>query len=225
VVERFVPKVVGGSGDDGGIANVGDEAGRWQRDQANSEHYESNAFHSAVMCGMGVLHKYWDPSANDGAGQIRDEDVPLFEMLWPSRAREINLSDRRWHARGKWVDVEEAESVWGSNPALRKKFRKYRKERDQSGKLLGPFPDLATKGIRRGSAPGFGWTQLRAGVWINQATAEIFVVEAEWKEIEYVWRATIPKRFREWYEFVVAGTPLEFPQRPAEDGREPPRSE
>lgn len=222
MVERFVPKVLGRSGDDGGVANVIDEACRWQRDEANSEHYESNAFHSAVMCGFGVLHKYWDPSANDGAGMIRDEDVPLSEMLWPSRAREINLSDRRWHARGKWVDVEEAESIWGSNPILRKKFRKYRKERDMQGRMIGPFPDINTKGLRRSTNQGFGWTSLRGGVWMNQATAEVMVVEVEWKELEYVWRASIPVRFREWYEFMAAGVPIEFPQPPAEDGTEQP---
>lgn len=227
MVERFVPKVIGRSGEDHGIANVVDEACRWQRQYSGSEHYESMAFRSAVMCGYGVAHKYWDPSDNDGAGAIKDEDVPLCEMLWPQRARDMNLLDRRWHMRGKWVDVEEAESLWGSvSPALRKKFKKYRRDRTlrdaDIGDTGGASKDDEITGYGRGrgnmgSSGGFGWQGVRAGTWLNNAKDEVFVIETEWKELEYVWRAAIPTRFYEWYNFVAFDQPMIFPQPPTQD--------
>ena len=96
MVARLVPKVFGRNKADEGVANILDEMCRWQRDSAGSEHYESMAFRSATMCGYGVAHKFWDPVAQNGDGMIRDEDVPLCEMLWPARARP---ADRRCRSR------------------------------------------------------------------------------------------------------------------------------
>src|SRR5688572_7031166 len=83
IVERFVPKINARSDGDEGIADVLDEACKWQRQLAMSEHFESSAMRSTVIGGYGWVHKYFDPSKENGDGLIIDEDVPIWEMLWP----------------------------------------------------------------------------------------------------------------------------------------------
>lgn len=208
VVSRLVPKVFGRSREDAGVAGVLDEACRWQRQTALSEHYESMAFRSAIVSGYGCAHKFWDPSAQDGRGQIRDEDVPLCEMLWPARSREMNLSDRRWHIRGRWVTVEEADEMWGSsNRKVRNALRGAKARAD------GAIPDTsANQGDKMNRARGghsWGWEYVRHGKYLSLASDEVFVIEYEWNEVEYVWKAAVPVKFFDWIAFINGGQPIE----------------
>lgn len=213
MVERFVPKVFGSSGGDAGIANVLEEACRWQRKLSHSEHFESMAFRSAAIGGYGWMHKYWNPTASDGEGQICDEDVPIWEMLWPSRARQPNLVDRRWHIRGKWMDMDLIEALFGdTSPAANKLVKAWKND-----KKHGVLVDTETS-LQLGKADiTLGWEAIRAGQWINKAKEEVFVVEVEWLEIEPTFKVVVPVRMDEWIQF-TNGMPIEIP---GEEGEEP----
>ena len=210
MVSRMVPKVFGRNLADEGVANVLDESCRWQRQYSDSEHYESMAFRSAAMCGYGVAHKYWDPVANDGEGQVVDKDVPLCEMLWPSRARDMNLSDRRWHIHGRWVDIDLADEIWGTtDKRISRMLGKAKKDAKLERDGIIDTSDLG-KSESSPASPGWSWSYVRSGKYMNLAKEEVFVGEFEWQEAEYRFRAAVPKRFYEWVAFLNGGGPLEM---------------
>jgi len=215
MVSRLVPKVFGRGSADEGVANVLDEACRWQRQASGSEHYESMAFRSAAMSGYGCVKKFWDPVANNGDGLIRDEDVPTWEMLWPARARETNLSDRRWHIRGKWVDFDEADEIWGGTNRQVRNMLRGKAAMAANGIGDSTIPNTSELGAGSASggmgAMGWGWGAANTGNFLNLAKKEVFVVEHEWAETEYLWRAAVPVRFYEWVAFHEAGQPLVVP--------------
>lgn len=218
MVARLVPKVFGRSRADDGPANILDEVCRWQRQGSDSEHFESMAFRSAAMCGYGVAHKYWDPIANNGEGQIRDRDVPLVEMLWPARAREMNLSDRRWHINGKWVDVDVAEEMWGSESrSIASMFKKIKVQRQVKDPIVST-EDL-NENTQAPSSTGWSWGYVRRNQFVNLSKNEIFVIEHEWLEEEFKFRAAVPKRFRDWVSFVSGGGPLEVESQDPQTGQ------
>jgi len=218
IVERFMPKVFGRNANDAGIAGVLDEASKWQRQMSASEHLESMAFRSATMCGYGWMHKYWDPTANNGRGLIKDEDVPVWEMLWPSRSRQMNLIDRQWHVRGRWIDVDQAESLWGTASAKAKKA--FKTWQSSGSKAAGALTDTNMPDYIPTNDVSFGWESVRTGKWINKASRELFVCEAEWMETQYMWRCAIPVRFAEWEAFVLGGMPLAVPYQDPETGEQ-----
>lgn len=207
IVERFVPKVFGREKADAGIANVLDEMCRWQRDQSMSEQLESGAIRSTVISGIGWMHKYWDQSKLDGDGMIVDEDVPVWEMLWPARARRINLSDRRWHIRGKWVTVDEAKARWSDvSVSAAKKFENIEFKMNQKA----DSPITTDTSLAIGQAPtssAFGWGTVQTGDWMNIAEREVFVIEAEWIEPVVSYKVAMPTRFSEWEAFVAGAMP------------------
>lgn len=209
IVERFIPKVFGRSDADSGIANVLDEACKWQRQNSMSEHLESATVRSTVVGGYGWIHKYWDQSKNNGDGMIVDEDVPAWEMLWPARARMMNLSDRRWHVRGKWIGIDEAKARWSH---LSRKAASMFKQIDNTVAVAATnsFPDTTTEIRNTASASVFGWGSLQNGSWINTAEREVFVLEAEWLEPQTVFKAAIPARFNEWEQFVNTRTQIQI---------------
>lgn len=211
-VERLAPKILPRESEDNGIATLGDEICRWQRQMAQSEHYESQAFFQAVASGIGVIHLYWDATANDGRGQIRTEDVPIHECYWPARAREMSMTDRRWWMRGRWVNLDEAEAAFGlSSSRMRKKFKQLR-TRSMTARASADMSALGEgAGTQIVGTPGFGWQMVKAGDWVNSAAEEVFVVEFEWREIEYAYRAVVPNRWAEWYAFEVGRVPIRMP--------------
>lgn len=218
IVERFMPKVFGRSATDMGIANVLDEASKWQRMASSSEQMESMAFRSATISGIGWMHKFFDPTAANGDGLIKDEDVPVWEMLWPSRSRQMNLLDRNWHVRGRWIDVDQAEALWGDTNATTRKAFKAWSATDKSG--FGVLVDTNQPQIVPTSDVSFGWESVRAGRWINKANREVFVCEAEWLDTVYKWKCAVPVRLSEWEAFITGGIPLNMSKQNPETGEE-----
>lgn len=199
IMDRIVPRAYGRSREDAGVAQVMDEMMRWQRDMSETEHEESMAFRSTCTSGYGVMHKWWDEMALDGNGMIRDEDVPVWYMLWDSKARKQNVVDRRWHISGKYVPLSEARDAFGdSGKMARGLFKKY----DHSDMFSldkdpysGPSP----------SAGRWGWADIAAGAWYMRAEQELFIMEYEWKESKKVWKVSYPSRLDEASGFVSGG--------------------
>ena len=95
IMDRIQPRVYGRGKEDNGFAQVLDSACNWQRDVSETEHEETMAFRNCVTSGYGVMHKWWDAAPMDGKGIARDEEIPIWYMLWDSRARKQNLVDRK----------------------------------------------------------------------------------------------------------------------------------
>lgn len=206
MVERLVPKATGRSREDNGAAQVLDEAARWQRQMAGSEHFESMAFRSATIGGYGCMHKFWDPTSYGGDGMIRDEDVPIWEMLWPVRAREMNLTDRRWHVRGRWLDLETIDALYGDdNREVRRLVKDFRVAGAKAKGAMDVMPDPVQGRSAFGGQAGT-WLGVQGGTWFNSATEEACMLEAEWREAETFFRAAIPARMAEWASFISGGT-------------------
>lgn len=184
ITERYVPKVYGRSREDQPIAESYDEFLRWQRDRADAAAEESAAFRAMVMSGYSCLHKYWDPLEENGEGLITEEEVPIWEMLWDSRASKANLADRRWHIAGRWVSRKEAELEFSDlSVGSRRLFSRLAGAKDS---------EETTK-----SHGGKTWASVVAGNWYSRADDELFIVEAEWRDVIQERKAAIPVRFDE----------------------------
>lgn len=198
ITERYVPKVYGRDRGDSKVASALDEVLRWQRDRGDVEHYDSMAFRDLVGSGYGCVHTYYDELEDDGNGAVRVEVVPVWEMVWDSRAREQNLADRRWHMRGRWVsriEIEEefAEAI-SRNREIKRKLAS-----------LGADEDEFSYFQQAGSSSGgrWPWDTIAAGRWYNRADDEVFVIEAEWKDVVTDFRAAVPVRMWDWIDLHV----------------------
>lgn len=204
ITDRFEPRVFGRSGADNGISTVLDQASRWQRDMSECEHEESAAFRNAVASGYGVMHKYFDTGMWDGEGKIKDEEIPIWHMLWPARSRQSNLVDRRWHVYGKAMTFSEADYIFGDiSPASKKFFKKLRKQKD----IFDDTNKNTLVEAKKNTFGGLSWSQIRGGKWFNLAEEEVFVVESEWIEPKTIWRAAIPVRFAELWSLYITEVP------------------
>lgn len=192
IMNRIVPKIFGRSEEDHSVAEVLDLANEWQRNMAETEHEESNAFRWACASGYGVLHKYWDSLALDGDGMIKDEEIPVWYMLWDPMSRKQNLVDRKWHICGKYVDYEEAKEVFGD---ISKQSKRAFKDMDKIR-----FTGLEDMEDRVASGYSGSWGQIRDNKWLSLSGKEIFVIEAEWVEVKGFWKVAVPYRMQEFSE-------------------------
>jgi len=196
IMDRIVPRAYGRSTEDNAIAEAMDEAMRWQRDVSETEHEESMAFRNCATSGYGVMHKWWDEMALDGAGMIRDEEIPIWYMLWDSRSRKQNLVDRRWHVCGKYVPISEAKELFGTvSKEAKALFRKLESE-NMFSRDKDPYVGPNVSGGR------WGWSDVASGQWFLRQEQELFIVEYEWKESKRVWKASVPVRMDEAAAFV-----------------------
>lgn len=195
IMDRIVPSVHGRTPDDNGVAESFNEACRWQRDMSETEHEESMAFRQCVASGYGVMHKYWSESALDGFGMIADEELPLWYMLVDPTARKQNLTDRRWHACGKYVPVKDLDEWYGSTSTKNSAFLK----KIASGSALSQSGSNST---HSGNLMSWGWGDISAGRWFRQKEQEIFIVEYEWLEKKNVYKVAYPEQLDQIMEMV-----------------------
>jgi len=191
IMDRIVPKILSRKEEDNALAEALDMACQWQREKAETEHEESTAFRRCVMSGLGVMHKHWDPLASDGDGMIADEEVPIWYMLWDPRARKQNLVDRKWHISGKYVDFVEAKEEFGE-------LSKEAKRVFQRLATNAAFDiDQGYDATRGGSPVGASgtWGQILGNRWLSTSAQEIFLIEAEWKEVVNYYKVAYPVLF------------------------------
>lgn len=186
IMNRYVSKVYPRSREDQGWADGQDEFLRWQRDMAEVEHEESMSFRSNITSGYAAIHTYYDPLEDDGRGLIMVEEIPIWGLLWDSRARKQNITDRRWHMHGKYVSMAEAEEEYGDvSPAAKKLFKKL-----QSNKKSLFDEDVSQNADH---VPGrWGWDSIAGGRWYNRAEEELFIVESEWRDVKIRYKAAVP---------------------------------
>lgn len=189
IMGRLIPKVFARGRGDEDVAELLDGGNQWQRDLSETEHEESIAFRKTCASGYGVMHKWFDPVALDGDGMIRDEETPIWSMLWDPMSRKQNLVDRRWHMSGKYVNLEDAEATFGvDNKVIKSKLSRLRNS------MLGRDKDHYS-GDEGVSGLGGTWSQIRQDKWMSMTGKEVFIVEAEWKEIQSYYRVAYPVNF------------------------------
>lgn len=192
IMDRIVPKVFGMSEEDHGVAEILDLADKWQRGLAETEHEESMAFRMSSSVGYGVMHKWWDQLAMDGEGMVRDEELPIWYMLWDPSSRKQNLVDRKWHICGKYVDYEEAKEVFGDvSKEAKKRFKDIDKFR-----LAGLDDDWNANASSPASTGT--WGQILGNRWLSKTGREVFIAEAEWREVNSYWKVAVPVRLQDY---------------------------
>jgi hypothetical protein len=111
VTNRFETRFIPRTQEDEMFNEAMTETVRYIRQRADVEHEESAAFMDAAICGVGCL-EFWKDYSEDISGMDRVDRVPTMDMLWDPSAKKMNLSDRRWDIRGKWIPLEEAKVRW-----------------------------------------------------------------------------------------------------------------
>ncbi|TJZ85825.1 hypothetical protein [Paracoccus hibiscisoli] len=97
---------------------------RHVRDVNHSNHHVSLAFADAVKAGIGWL----ETGEGDPAEGVRvfDRREPWANMLWDSRAQEMDLSDCRYVTRMKWLDLDIAAALFPKRIGILEKSRENR---------------------------------------------------------------------------------------------------
>lgn len=190
IMERIVPKVFGRDPEDNAIAEVLDAATQWQRSVAETEHEESMAFRNSCASGYGVMHKWWDPVAYDGDGCIRDEEVPIWYMLWDPSSRKQNLVDRRYHMCGKFIDIKVAEAMFGDlSKEAKRKFKDLK---------MTPFEGAEQEHVEEKNFGMGSWGQILGNRWLSHTGKEVFMIESEWKDVSVFYRVAVPVGIGDW---------------------------
>jgi hypothetical protein len=90
-------------------------ASDWMADQCDAEDEQSEAFESAVICGMGWTEARMDYD-EDPQGKYVEVEIDPFEMLWDCKATKKNLSDSRRRTRVRNVSITEARAMFPGVP-------------------------------------------------------------------------------------------------------------
>lgn len=193
IVERFRPKVFPRRKEAAAWAQINDEMLRWQRDESESEHEETLAFREMAITGYGVVHKYFNELEGDGEGRVMDEQIPVWEMIWDPAARKSNLVDRRWHMRGKYIPMDEFLSEWGDSEE--KEASELVKRLTYDNGMLGGRSSVEATDADSRSPRRWSWGSIAQHIRAhNPLDDEVFVVEYEWRERVFAWKAAMPRQ-------------------------------
>jgi hypothetical protein len=158
-------------------------AALWFRDQADADDNESEAFRDTITCGMGWTETRIDHSDNPD-GDMVDDRIDPFEMVWDYNARKQNLVDasRVWRVRK--LPIREAREFVKSVAG-----KEYDDDQLHAGWAEGGIFDKASD--PHVSEPVRDRTQGRFADSTGELT-EAIIVHCQWIEREDVWRVPIP---------------------------------
>jgi hypothetical protein len=88
-------------------------AAMWFRDQADADDNDSEAFRDTITCGMGWTETRLDYEDNPD-GELTDDRIDPFEMVWDYNARKNNLIDSTRFWRVRCMPIEEARAFAAS---------------------------------------------------------------------------------------------------------------
>lgn len=83
---------------------------KYLSDSNNTDFAFSQAFASAVKCGIGFMESGWQ--AEDEGEPVYDRVESWRNMLWDSFAQNFDLTDARYMARTRWSDIDTAVSMF-----------------------------------------------------------------------------------------------------------------
>lgn len=175
ITGRYQPKAYPATEEDSGWNDVVNEYVRHERTAGGAEVEESDAFLDLQHQPAAWVVLKTDLGRNGRAPRTTWETVPIWEMMWDSRARKPNLADREWHCRGKWIPMDTAKRLF---PESKAKLQALVGEGD-------PTKTGYDGESERSSRQAYAY--LEASDWrspIRLDTDEVFVVELEWKQVE-----------------------------------------
>lgn len=97
--------------EDSQLAELWTNAARWVRDECGAEDEESDAFRDCLITGMGWTITRMDYTENKDGMPVIDRDDPM-EMCWDPASTKPGLADRRFHAKGVWMDDDLVAIKW-----------------------------------------------------------------------------------------------------------------
>ena len=104
---RYFPRTLG----DAEMNEVLTKGAEWFRDQAGAEEEDSQAFHDALVCGLGWTETLLD-FEEDADGQPSMQRINPLEMCWDGSAERRGLTDARRFARVRKIPLEEARELF-----------------------------------------------------------------------------------------------------------------
>ena len=86
-------------------------AAKWAREGCDAEDEESDAFRDMLTCGMGWIETRvsFDESPE---GKLVIERIDPLDARWDPTSTKKSLSDTRWRARLKRMDIEDVRRIW-----------------------------------------------------------------------------------------------------------------
>lgn len=180
---RYIPRVNGPpeAGGDTAITDLYTSASRWFRDRADADDNDSEAFRDTITGGMGWTETRLDYEDNP-EGDLKDDRIDPFEMVWDCAARKLNLIDanRVWRVRKVPLDValSFAEGLGIDSPTGEDLNAEW--ALDATNDSASPHVSESVRDRTRSTRGPDG-----------QLT-EIVIVHCQWVERETVWNIRIP---------------------------------
>lgn len=100
--------------DGNGLADLGNDAFKWVRDNCDAEDEDSETFRDAVICGLGFSEIRMDYEESP-EGDIKITRLDPCEIYYDPSSRKKNLVDRRWICHKTYMTIDEIEHRWGED--------------------------------------------------------------------------------------------------------------
>ena len=192
VTNRYEPKFLPREPDlekpDLSASEVASEVYRYIRQLANTEHYESQAFRSCLICGVGVTETHMNYEINPN-GAIFTRRVPVFEMGWDPSSVDMNMTDARYIIRDRWMPYDEVASLFGTAQAKQIIDRAKSSSIKAGNAPRGLFGRLMTREIEDSRN---AYMDKKVRKYYDPRTKHIRVWEMQRKEKKYMTRLFVP---------------------------------
>ena len=170
VTSRYEPRLRSGpSQDTVAQVEVDNEWLKKVRADADCQYEESDAFHDMLI----GAYSWCEYHTDFLGGKPRETctSIPIWQMVWDKKASRINLLDREYHIRGRWLDLFSVKSL---HPEIENAVF----ERAVGNYSQGDWPDPESKDVSRRP-----WLYQGKGVPYKKKKDEVWVVRAEWREL------------------------------------------
>jgi hypothetical protein len=163
---KFLPREIG----DQGVVDVANAGISWVDELCNADHHIADMLVDAAASGMGWIEIRMDFHSDPDGKLISAERISPLEMIWDPASTSVNLMDSRYRMRGRWMDIEEAESLFG------KKVRDISLGYGESG-----VNDLEIP-LQVETSPERYREDLNSNQWIRPHLNEIYVIQGQYWE-------------------------------------------
>lgn len=170
---RYIPRQLGSSG----VDDLLTEAARWCRDECDAEDEESDAFLDCVICGMGFTETRLEYD-EEPDGKMLIERLDPMEMYVDAGSNKANCSDARRMFRVRDVPIYEAREMFP----------------DASDDELNAdwADDLSAEAHQPHDAQQAPFYRNDQSTKIDKQQKTVRMVEAQWWELEQMWRVVDP---------------------------------
>ncbi|MDM7852361.1 portal protein [Pseudochrobactrum kiredjianiae] len=182
---RYIPREQG----DAHANEILTAGGEWFRDEANAEYEDSEAFRDMIIGGLGFMDTRLDYE-DDPDGAPLAERIDPFEMVFPSTARKLNMTDAMRMFRVREMTIEEAQDMF---PDMPKEALHAGWARDDAGR---DNPHQVNHGNR--------YADDNQGERTFEAGEKVVIVEARWLEREPYYRGLDPQNPQAMREYTTA---------------------